>query len=114
MALNKKSLGPAILSYEKGTNEEVKMLTLAEFAIVVNALDGTTMICFSTNEVENKYFWASTSLATFLSDNVENAVHDEDRDTYSFPEDTVTINYKGKTKLKSDATRECNVWQIIC
>lgn len=114
MALNKKSLGSAILSLEKGENSEVQSMKLAEFALVENKSDESIMICFTTQEVPNKYYWASTSLHNFLTDNVENAVYNSERDTYSFPEDEVVITHCGKTPLKNDKTRSANVWRIEC
>lgn len=114
MALNKKSLGPSILSKEKGNVEEVKGMTLHSFAIVPNNEDGTTMVAFSTNEAEDKYFWASTSLKNFLEDNVENAEDYDDTGVYHFPEDTVTITHCGKTPLKNDKSKSANVWKITC
>lgn len=114
MALNKKSLGSAILSLEKGENSEVQSMKLSEFALVENKADESIMICFTTKEVPNKYYWASTSLHNFLTDNVENAVYNFDRDTYSFPEDEVVITHCGKTPLKNDKTRSANVWRIEC
>ena len=112
MALNKKSLGPSILSLEKGANEEVQKMELDKFAKVVNSSDGTTMICFTTKEVPNKYFWASTSLYNFLTDNIENAKYDEDTLCYSLPEDKVFITHKGKVPLKSEKSKSANVWSI--
>ena len=112
MALNKKSLGPSILSLEKGTNEEVQKMELDKFAGVVNSSDGTTMICFTTKEIPNKYFWASTSLYNFLADNIENAEYDEDTLCYSFPNDKVFITHKGKVPLKNDKSKSANVWSI--
>ena len=112
MALNKKALGTSILTNVKGTNEEIVTCTLDKFAVVENK--GTTMICFTVKEHEGKYFWASTSLYEFLSDNVENAVFDENDLTYEFPDDEVIITHCGKTPLKSDKTRSANVWRIEC
>ena len=112
MALNKKSLGPSILSLEKGANEEVQKMELDKFAKVENSSDGTTMICFTTKEVPNKYFWASTLLYNFLTDNIENAKYDEDTLCYSFPEDKVFITHKGKVPLKSEKSKSANVWSI--
>ena len=112
MALNKKSLGPSILSLEKGTNEEVQKMELDKFAEVTNSSDGTYMICFTTKEVPNKYFWASTSLYNFLADNIINAEYDEDTLCYSFPDDKVFITHKGKTPLKNDKSKSANVWSI--
>lgn len=114
MALNKKSLGTAVLSLTKGENEAVKGMKLKEFALVENKADESVMICFSTEETPDTYYWASTSLFNFLSDNVENAEYDEDRDSYSFPEDTVIITHMGKTPLKSDKSKTANVWKIQC
>lgn len=114
MALNKKSLGSAILSLEKGENTEVQEMHLAEFAMVENKSDESVMICFTTKEAPNKYFWASTTLFNFLSDNVENADYNSDRDTYSFPGEEVVITHVGKTPLKSDKSKSANVWRIVC
>lgn len=112
MALNKKSLGPSILSLEKGTSEEVQRMELDKFAEVVNASDNSVMICFTTKEEPEKYFWASTSLYKFLADNIENAEYDEDTLCYSFPEDKVYVTHKGKVPLKNDKSKTANVWAI--
>ena len=114
MALNKKSLGPAILSKEKGTNEEISdnFYTLNEFALLENGEE--TMICFTVEEIPDKYFWASTTLFDFLYDNIENAEPDEERLTFSFPEDEVAIKHTGKVPLKNDKTKSANTWKIEC
>lgn len=112
MALNKKSLGPSILSLEKGKNEEVQKMELDKFAKVENHSDDTFMICFTTKERPEKYFWASTSLFNFLADNIENAEYDENTFCYSFPDDKVFITHKGKVQLKSDELKSANVWSI--
>lgn len=114
MALNKKALGTSILTNVKGTKEEIVTCTLDKFGVVENKNDGTTMICFTVKEHEGKYFWASTSLYEFLSDNVENAVFDENDLTYELPDDEVIITHCGKTPLKSDELRSANVWRIEC
>lgn len=111
MALNKKSLGPSILSLEKGASEEVQKMELDKFAEVKDS-DGTIMICFTTKERPEKYFWASTSLYNFLAENIENAEYDEDTLCYSFPEDKVFITHKGKVPLKKDKSKSANVWSI--
>lgn len=114
MPLNKKSLGSAILSKEKGENTEVNGMTINEFSLVENKLDETVMICFTVEEQPNKYYWASTTLYNFLTDNVENAEYNSDRDTYSFPDETVKVTHVGKTPLKSDKSKSANVWKIEC
>lgn len=114
MALNKKSLGSSLLSLEKASNDELLggRFSLNSFAVVHNNVDDTDMICFTVAEKPENYFWASTSLYTFLNDNIENAEYDDDSITYSFPEDDVFIEYAGKTQLKNDASKSCNVWKI--
>lgn len=112
MALNKKSLGPSILSLEKGNNEEIQKFELDCFAKVTNASDNTDMICFTTKDEPNKYYWASTTLYKFLDENIENAEYDDDTLCYSFPEDTVYITHKGKVPLKNDKSKTANVWSI--
>lgn len=114
MALNKKSLGTVLLQLEKGTNEEIQGMKLDRFAVVHNNADDTDMICFTVEEIEDKYFWASASLNTFLSENIENAVYDDADLTYSFPDDDVVITHCGKTPLKSDKNKSVNVWKIQC
>lgn len=114
MALNKKSLGPAILSLEKGKIEDVKAMHLAEFAKVQNPVSGEEMIAFTTKETPDVYYWASTSLYKFLDENIDNAEPDEDRLTFSFPEDPVEITHMGKVPVKSDSTKTCNKWKIVC
>lgn len=114
MTLNKKSLGPSILSLEKGTSEEVQKMELDKFAVVENSLDDTSMICFTTKGIPEKYFWASTTLFNFLLDNIENAEYDENTLCYSFPDVKVFITHKGKVPLKSDKSKSANVWSITC
>lgn len=116
MALNKKSLGTLLLQKDKGANEELegKEYTLDEFA-VVNENTEEEMICFTVQEIEGKYFWASTLLYDFLKDNVENSIWDDETLAYHFSdEDVVTIKYEGKVQLKSDASKSCNVWKVFC
>ena len=116
MALNKKTLGTLLLQLTKGANDLLanEDFTLDEFAIVNEDTDDE-MICFTVKEIEETYFWASTLLYDFLKDNVENGIFDDERLAYHFaPEDVVTIKYEGKVKLKNDATKECNVWKVLC
>ena len=110
---NKKSLGPAILNYEKSKNEELmgNDFELDEFALVINLKTKEEMIAFTVRKLPEKYFWASTGLHNFLSDNVDIGIFDEDRLVYRF-EDKVFITYCGKKALKSDETKQCNVWKI--
>ena len=110
---NKKSLGPAILNYEKSKNEELvlKRFELDEFALIINLKTNEEMIVFTVKELPEKYFWASTGLNAFLSDNVDGGIFDEDRLTYKF-EEKVFITYCGKKALKSDETKQCNIWKI--
>ena len=110
---NKKSLGPAILNYEKSKNEILmgKEYELDEFALVINLRTKEEMIAFTVTEFPEKYFWASTGLNNFISDNVDIGIFDEDRLTYKF-EDKVLITYCGKKTLKSDETKQCNIWKI--
>lgn len=116
MALNKKSLGPAILTLEKASegNSLLKDVTLDKFAVVNNSVTGQKMIAFTVEEHPEYYFWASTSLFTFLEDNVENAEYDPVSRCLYFPDDTVKITHMGTVPLKSDNSRTCNVWSIIC
>ena len=110
---NKKSLGPAILNYEKSKNELLmgKEYELDEFALVINLKTNEEMIAFTVKELPEKYFWASTGLNNFISDNVDIGIFDDDRLTYTF-EEKVCITYGGKKKLKSDETKQCNIWKI--
>ena len=110
---NKKSLGPAILNYEKSKNEILmgKEYELDEFALVINLKTKEEMIAFTVTEFPEKYFWASTGLNNFISDNVDIGIFDEDRLTYKFGE-KVLITYCGKKTLKSDETKQCNIWKI--
>lgn len=108
---NRKSLGTSLLALEKGTNEEVQKMHLDKFALVENKSDETVMICFTTKESPKKYFWASTSLYNFLTDNVEIASYDADNDCYSFDEDVI-ITHAGKAPLKNDKSKTANVWKI--
>lgn len=110
---NKKSLGPAILNYEKSKNDELmgKEYELDEFALVINLKTNEEMIAFTVKELPEKYFWASTGLNNFISDNVDIGIFDDDRLTYTF-EEKVCITYGGKKTLKSDETKQCNIWKI--
>lgn len=110
---NKKSLGPVILNYEKSTNEELmqKEYELDEFALVKNLITNEEMIAFTVKEFPEKYFWASTGLNNFLSDNVDIGIFDDDRLTYKFDE-KVFVTYCGKKTLKSDKNKQCNIWKI--
>lgn len=110
---NKKSLGPAILNYEKSKNDELmgKEYELDEFASVINLKTNEEMIAFTVKELPEKYFWASTGLNNFISDNVDIGIFDDDRLTYTF-EEKVCITYGGKKTLKSDETKQCNIWKI--
>ena len=110
---NKKALGPVILKYDKSKNEELteKKYELDEFALVINLKTNEKMIAFTVIEFPDKYFWASTGLNDFLSDNVNIGIFNEDRLTYKF-EEKVYITYCGKKPLKSDETKQCNIWKI--
>ena len=110
---NKKSLGPVILNYEKSVNEVLieKKYELDEFALIIDTKTNEEMIAFTVKEFPEKYFWASTGLNDFLSDNVDIGIFDEDRLTYKF-EDKVFITYCGKKVLKSDKNKSCNIWKI--
>lgn len=114
MALNKKSLGPSILSLNKGKNEAIQAMHLKGFAKLENASTSDEMICFTTEETPDTYYWASSGLYNFLNDNIENADFDSDSLTYSFPEDEVIITHLGKVQLKSDKNKSCNKWKIEC
>ena len=110
---NKNSLGPAILNYEKSKTEILvgKQYELDEFALVINIKTKEEMIAFTVKEFPEKYFWASTGLNNFISDNVDIGIFDDDRLTYKF-EEKVFITYGGKKTLKSDETKQCNIWKI--
>lgn len=116
MALNKKSLGTLLLQLTKGANEVLlnNEFTLDRFAIV-NENGDEEMICFTVQEIEGTYFWASTLLFDFLKDNIENAIWDDETLSYNFSEeDVVKITYEGKVPLKNDPQKSCNVWKILC
>ena len=110
---NKKSLGSAILNYEKGTNDELmgKNYELNEFSLIINSETKEKMVAFTVTEIPDKYFWASTGLYSFLIDNTEVGIYNEDRLSYTFDE-TVKITYEGKRTLKSDKNKQCNIWKI--
>ena len=110
---NKKSLGPVILNYEKSTNEELmqKNYEIDEFALVINSETKEEMIAFTVKEILDKYFWASTGLYNFLSDNVDIGIFNEDRLSYKF-EEKLFVTYGGKKTLKSDKNKQCNIWKI--
>ena len=110
---NKKSLGPAILSLTKSSNEELlnKNFEIDEFCIITNTETGEEMIAFTVKEKPEQYFWASTGLYQFLADNIDVGEFDEDRLTYTFGEN-VFVTYVGKKPLKSDKNKSCNIWKI--
>ena len=110
---NKKSLGSVILNYTKSANEELmdKNYELDEFTTLINVESGEQMIAFTVKEKPEQYFWASTGLYNFLDDNIDVAIHNEDRLTYSFDE-KVFVTYCGKKTLKSDKNKQCNIWKI--
>ena len=112
--LNKKSLGTTLLNLTKGTNEMLAddYYNLRSFAVVNNGTG--SMICFTVEEYEGYYFWASSLLTEFLNDNIENAVFNPETLTYSFPDDLVEIKHGGKVSVKSDPTKTVNVWLIRC
>lgn len=114
--LNKKSLGPVLLNLAKPENGNTILqdVTLNEFAVVDNSATNQRMIAFTVKEHPEYYFWASTSLFTFLNDNVENAVYNAETRCYYFPDDTVKISHMGTVPVKSDPSKHCNVWKIIC
>lgn len=110
---NKKALGSIIISEnEKGELNEIldRELTLEAFDVVENKADGTTMVPVCFQEIEGKYFWASTSFEEFLIDNAEFA---QGNDGYlSFPENVVKVTYKGQVPMKRNPKQSCNVWVI--
>lgn len=110
---NKKSLGSVILNYTKSANEELKdkNYELDEFTVLENAVTGEQMIAFTVKEKPEHYFWASTALYKFLTDNIGVANYNEDRITYSFGE-KLFVSYCGKKTLKSDINKQCNIWKI--
>ena len=110
---NKKSLGPAILNLTKGVNEDLieEYYELNEFATIINSETGEPMIAFTVKEIPEKYFWASTGLYAFLSDNTEVGIYDEERLSATFDE-PVYVTYEGKRTLKSDKNKQCNVWKL--
>ena len=110
---NKKSLGPAILSLTKSSNEELlnKNFELDEFCIITNTETGEEMIAFTVKEKPEQYFWASTALYNFLSDNLDVGLYDNDSLSYKF-EEKVFVTYAGKKALKSDKNITCNIWKI--
>lgn len=112
--LDLSSLGSTLLQLEKGSNEELKddFFTLDFFAKIDNQATGESMICFNVEEIEGKYFWASTSLYDLLANNYDKANEDGDARARYFPKHDVKIKYNGKTQLKSDPTKSCNVWKM--
>ena len=113
MEFNLNALGSALLQMDKGKNEDLSdnFYTLDFFASVDNKSTGENMICFSVEEIEGKYFWASTSLYELLSDNVAIAEEDPEARALYFSNYEVKIKYNGKT-LKSDPSKSCNVWKF--
>ena len=109
MALKKKTLGTLLLQKNKGANELLAdcEFTLDEFA-VVNENSEEEMICFTVNEIEDTYFWASTLLFDFLKDNVECAIWSDETLSYHFSEeDVVTIKYEGKRYCYNQTLTSC-------
>lgn len=112
--LNKKCLGTTLLTLTKGANEMLAddYHNLRAFAVVNNGTN--SMICFTVEEYEGYYFWASSLLTEFFNDNIENAKFDPETLSYSFPEDLVEIKHGGKVPVKSDPSKTVNVWLIRC
>ena len=110
---NKSSIGPVILNYEKSVNEELseKFYEVDEVALVIKLDTKEEMVAFTVKELPEKYFWASTGLKNFISDNIDVATFDEERNTYKFDEPFFT-KYCGKKVLKSDKNKSCNIWKI--
>lgn len=110
---NKKSLGSVILNYKKSANDELmdNNYEIDEFTALINVESGEQMIAFTVKEKPEQYFWASTGLYNFLADNIDIAINNEDRLTYTF-EEKVYIKYGGKKTLKSDKNKQCNIWKI--
>ena len=110
---NKKSLGSVILNYKKSANDELmdNNYEIDEFTTLINVESGEQMIAFTVKEKPEQYFWASTGLYNFLADNIDIAIDNEDRLTYSFDE-KVFVTYCGKKTLKSDKNKQCNIWKI--
>lgn len=110
---NKSSIGPSILNYEKSLNEELsdKFYQVDECALVIKLDTKEEMIAFTVKELPEKYFWASTGLKNFISDNIDVATFDEETNTYKFDEPFFT-KYCGKKVLKSDKNKSCNIWKI--
>ena len=115
MALKKRTLGTTLLQLEKGSNELLadRYHSLNDFAIVNEGLE-TEMICFTVQDYDGVYFWASVLLYEFLKDNIDVAQYDEDTMSYSFPENLVEVKHTGKVPVKSDPTKSYNVWKIRC
>lgn len=111
--LDLSSQGSMLLQLDKGKNEELSndFFTLDFFASVDNKSTGENMICFSVEEIKGKYFWASTSLYDFFANNVDKATEDTDARALYFRKNEVKIKYCGKTPLKNDPSRSCNVWK---
>lgn len=107
-------LGSALLSFEKGANEELsdKFYTLDFFASIDNQATKENMICFSVEEIEGKYFWASATLYNVLRRNIVKASEDTDARAYYFPKHKMMIKHCGKTPLKNDPQKSCNNWKI--
>lgn len=114
--LNKSSLGPVILNLAKATegNSMLQNVNLSEFAVVDNPSTNQRMIAFTVKEFPEYYFWASTTLFTLLNDNIENAEYNAETRCYYFPDDNINITHMGTVPVKSDPTKHCNVWKIIC
>lgn len=143
MALVKDSLQPVLLNgTEKGSSEmlQEEFFTIDEFTYVKERISKQTdektgevtevvinddMICFSVKEIENTYFWASTSLYDFFMDqimaytknpeSIPEVSYDEDRKTYRFMrtkdlDHDITVKYGGKVPLKSNPKVSCNTW----
>lgn len=108
------AFGSALLQMEKGKSEELSdnFYTLDFYASVDNKATGENMICFSVEEIEGKYFWASTSLYDLLRTNIPHATEDSEARALYFEKHVVKIKYCGKTPLKNDPSKSCNVWKF--
>lgn len=106
MAFNKSALtSNPIFEGEKVTNDMVVNKTIKDFCVCTK--DDEKFITIRTTD--NKHFFASSTLARLLNDNIANAFIDE-YGNYSFNDVSIVVTFNGLKRAKSG--RMYNDWKI--
>ena len=107
-------LGTSLLQLEKASSEELgdDFHKIEYFADIDNSATGEKMICFTVEDMPEKYFWASSSLFDILFKNETRALEDPNTRALYFPRHEISVKHAGKVPLKKDPSRTCNTWKI--